>query len=76
MNDKEESEPLEIVEPGADLNTWELSDDERRIYEAGFMAGYFARDPEVANLDHEADRLYQIAFDHRNCSCWKGHHHP
>jgi hypothetical protein len=46
---------------------------ERHIYEAGFMAGYFTRDPEVAELGYEADRLYRAAFDHRNCACWKGH---
>lgn len=30
------------------------------------MAGYFTRDPEVAQLDREADWLYRAAFNHRN----------
>ncbi|RPE73736.1 MULTISPECIES: hypothetical protein [unclassified Frondihabitans] len=65
--------PPEYDDPTADVEPWELTAHERRIYEAGFMVGYALREPEVEQLNHEADRLYRAAFDHRNCACWKGH---
>lgn len=65
----DEDAPSEYEDPAESINPWELTEHARHIYEAGFMAGYFTRDPEVAQLDHEADRLYRAAFDHRNCAC-------
>lgn len=53
-----------------------------RIYEAGFTTAHLAQQAQIetlqariADLDREADRLYREAFDHRNCSCWKGVRH-
>ena len=62
-------------DPMFDVNVWELTDRERVIYELGFHMGYAARQPELDELDHEADRLYMAAFDHRNCTCWRGRRH-
>jgi len=56
--------PAPLDEPEDEIYPWELTDVERRIYEAGFMAGYASRDAEVAQLNHEADRLYDRAFNH------------
>lgn len=70
----DEDAPPAYEDPAEGIQPWELTEHERHIYEAGFMAGYFTRGPEIAQLDHEADRLYRAAFDHRNCACWKGHH--
>ncbi|MBD8729036.1 hypothetical protein [Frigoribacterium sp. CFBP 13707] len=53
-----------LDEPGEEIYPWELTDVERRVYEAGFMVGYASRDAEVAQLNHEADRLYDKAFNH------------
>ena len=59
--------PPPFDDPSVDVEPWELTDAERRIYEAGFIAGYSlksaAHDREVAQLNHEADRLYQEAFN-------------
>ncbi|MBD8661489.1 hypothetical protein IFT72_14970 [Frigoribacterium sp. CFBP 8754] len=57
------------------VQVWELSERERVIYELGFHTGFAARQLEVDQLNHEADRLYVAAFDHRNCSCWRGRRH-
>jgi len=67
------TEPPEVVDPREGFRMWELTDQERRIYEAGFMDGYSSRNGEVADLNYEADRLYRAAFDHRNCACMKSH---
>jgi hypothetical protein len=37
--------------------------------------GHAARQGEVDQLDHEADRLYRAAFDHRDCTCWRRRPH-
>lgn len=58
-------------DPIFDVHVWELTDRERAIYELGFHMGYAARQPELDQLDHEADRLYMAAFDHRDCTCWR-----
>jgi hypothetical protein len=64
-------------DPTLDVLPWELTDAEKRIYEAGFIAGYELQTTvhanELADLNHEADRLYRAAFDHRDCRCWKQH---
>ena len=65
------TEPPVPVDPREGFRLWELTENERRIYEAGFMDGYSSRNLEVDSLNYEADRLYRAAFDHRNCSCWK-----
>jgi hypothetical protein len=72
--------PLDYDDPSSDVEPWELTTAEQRIYEAGFTTAYLMRlaeienlTREVADLNHEADRLYRAAFDHRNCACWKGH---
>jgi hypothetical protein len=70
----DDAPPL-VDDPSQDIDPWVLTDSERRIYEAGYINGHSDRDPEIAQLNHEADRLYQAAFDHRNCACWKGRHH-
>jgi hypothetical protein len=62
-------------DPMYDVRVWELTERERVIYELGFHTGYAARQPEVDQLDHEADRLYMAAFDHRDCACWRGRRH-
>ena len=62
-------------DPVNDVRPWELTERERAIYELGFLMGYSARQPEVDQLDHEADRLYVAAFDHRHCPCWRGRKH-
>jgi hypothetical protein len=74
--------PPEYDDPANDVEPWELTRVEKRIYEAGFTTAYLIRTTEierltqeVARLNHEADRLYRAAYDHRNCSCWKGRHH-
>jgi len=65
------TEPPAVVDPREGFRVWELTENERGIYEAGFMDGYSSRNLEVDSLNYEADRLYRAAFDHRNCSCWK-----
>jgi hypothetical protein len=60
----DEDAPPEYEDPAEGINPWELTEHERHIYEAGFMSGYFTRDPEIGQLNHEADRLYRAAFDH------------
>lgn len=62
-------------DPINDVRVWDLTDRERAIYELGFLVGYAARQPEVDQLDHEADRLYVAAFDHRHCACWRQRRH-
>lgn len=59
------------TDPVFDVRVWELTERERVIYELGFHMGYTARQPEINQLDHEADRLYMAAFDHRDCTCWR-----
>ncbi|NII52113.1 hypothetical protein [Frigoribacterium endophyticum] len=59
----DEDAPASMDEPEEEVYPWELTDVEHRIYEAGFMAGYASRDSEVAQLNHEADRLYGKAFN-------------
>ncbi len=56
-------------DPINDVRVWDLTDRERAIYEHRVLVGYAARQPEVDQLDHEADRLYVAAFDHRHCTC-------
>lgn len=60
-------------DPTNDVRLWELTDRERAIYELG--VGHAARQPEVDQLDHEADRLYVAAFDHRHCARWRQRRH-
>lgn len=62
-------------DPINDVHVWELTDRERVIYELGFHMGHAARQGEVDQLDHEADRLYRAAFDHRDCTCWRRRPH-
>jgi hypothetical protein len=69
--------PPVFDDPTDDVHPWELTPAEQRIYDAGFITGYelqsTAHTNEVASLNHEADRLYRAAFDHRDCRCWKQH---
>lgn len=81
--------PADIDDPYNEIEPWELTRSEKRIYEAGFTTGHIlagntidelrARIEELElkafNLNDEADRLYRAAFDHRNCSCWRGKQH-
>jgi hypothetical protein len=74
--------PPQYDDPANEVEPWELTRAEKRIYEAGFTTAYLMRTNEIKRLtqavdrlNNEADRLYRIAFDHRHCSCWKGHHH-
>lgn len=76
----DEDAPAEYDDPTSDIEPWELTTAESRIYEAGFMSAYAMRTAEIERLtreveflNHENDRLYRAAFDHRNCACWKGH---
>jgi len=57
--------PPTELEAEDDVQPWELTPAEARIYEAGFMAGYASRDSEIAQLNHEADRLYEAAYNRR-----------
>lgn len=66
-------EPASFDDPTQDVHEWELSPRERRIWEAGFITGHEVREREVEQLNHEADRLYRLAFDHRDCTCWNRH---
>lgn len=74
--------PPEFDDPASEIEPWELTPHEMRIYEAGFTTAHLmqqahieALTDDLATLNHEADRLYREAFDHRNCSCWKGSRH-
>jgi len=74
--------PPQYDDPANEVEPWELTPAEKRIYEAGFTTAYLMRTNEIERLtqavdrlNNEADRLYRIAFDHRHCSCWKGRHH-
>jgi hypothetical protein len=75
----DEDTPPPYDDPTEDVMPWELTPAERRIYDAGFITAYELRTTahanEVAGLNHEADRLYRAAFDHRDCRCWKQHRH-
>ncbi|MCS6562297.1 MULTISPECIES: hypothetical protein [Curtobacterium] len=51
------------------MRLWELTDRERSIYEHGVIAGWVLRQNEVDDINHEADRLYEAAYDHRHWSC-------
>ena len=62
-------------DPISDVRVWELTERERVIYELGFHTGFAARQREVDQLSHEADRLYVAAFNHRSCACWHGRRH-
>lgn len=55
--------PAPIDDPSQNVHEWELTDRERRIWEAGYITGYNARQPEIDKLDAEADRLYRAAYD-------------
>lgn len=57
------------------VRVWEMGERERVINELGFHTGFATRQREVDRLNHEADRLSVAAFDHRNCSCWRGRRH-
>ena len=74
----EDAPPLDD-DPTEDVMPWELTAGERWIYDAGFITGHELRTTahanELAGLNHEADRLYRAAFDHRDCRCWKQHRH-
>jgi len=65
----EDAPPL-YDDPTEDVLPWELTPGEKRIYDAGFMTGYdlqsVRHEHEVANLNHEADRLYLAAFNRRD----------
>ena len=65
----DEDAPSVFGDPAEGIGPWEVTAHDRHIYEAGFMAGYTLRNPEGAQLDHEADRLDRAAFDHRTCTC-------
>lgn len=67
--------PPAYDDPTGDVEPWELTPHERRIWEAGFITAHQLRDGEVGRLNHEADRLYRAAFDHRDCNCWKQRQH-
>ncbi|ROS48755.1 hypothetical protein [Frigoribacterium sp. PhB118] len=62
--------PQVLDDPTEDVRPWELTAAEQRIYDAGFMTGYDLQRAEherqVADLNHEADRLYQAAFSRRD----------
>jgi hypothetical protein len=62
-------------DPIFDVRLWELTERERVIYELGFHTGFAARQRSVDQLNHESDRLYVAAFDHRSCACWRGRRH-
>ena len=62
-------------DPIFDVRVWELTERERVIYELGFHTGFAARQREVDQLNHESDRLYVAAFDHRSYPCWCGRRH-
>jgi hypothetical protein len=47
-----------VIDTYEDVTLHGLTERERRIYEAGFMIGYTARQGEVDRLEHEADRYY------------------
>lgn len=74
--------PMDYDDPANEVEPWELTVSEKLIYEAGFTTAYLMRTNEleqltrdVERLNHEADRFYRAAYDHRDCSCWKGRHH-
>lgn len=59
-----------------DVRPWELSDRDRAIYEAGFIDGHLAREPELVSVgnalkqaEDDADRFYRAAFDHDYHDC-------
>lgn len=75
-------EPPEYDDPASEIEPWELTTSEMRIYEAGFTTAHLAQQARIetlqariADLTHEANRLYREAFDHRHCACWKGVRH-
>lgn len=79
--DADADAPTDYDDPANDVEPWELTPAEKRIYEAGFTTAYLMRTSEierltqaVERLNNEADRLYRAAYDHRHCSCWKGRH--
>ena len=57
-----DSGPATVNGPTENPRLWELSDRERRIFDAGFHHGYAlgasSRQPEIDALNHEADRYY------------------
>ncbi|MCJ0700257.1 hypothetical protein FRIG_03760 [Frigoribacterium faeni] len=63
----DEDAPSLYDDPTDDVHPWELTPAEQRIYDAGFMTGYDLQRAEnerqVADLNHEVDRLYRAAFD-------------
>lgn len=65
----DEDAPTVYDNPTEDVHPWELTPAEQRIYDAGFMTGYDLQRAEnerqIADLNHEADRLYQAAFQRR-----------
>ena len=64
--------PPDYLAEEPEVRTWELTEEESRIYGAGHLVGYASRDAEVAalharidQLNHEADRLYHEAYVRR-----------
>ncbi len=49
-------------DPTLDICEWELTGRERHIWEAGFIAGYGARQPEINHANNDADRYYRAAY--------------
>ena len=45
------------------MRQWELTAAQQRIWDAGYITGYNARQDEVDGLNDEADRYYRAAFD-------------
>ena len=65
----EEQFYLDSLDPTLQVNQWELTDAEQLIFDAGYAIGYNARQPELDQANHDADRYYRIAYD-------RDHHGP